>query len=192
MAPAGLILCGGRSRRMGTEKALLEFAGERLIDRVHARLAEIAQPIFFAPGTVGRLGPLPGPEVSDTISNVGPLSGIAAGLAASPHELLCVVGVDMPWCNPALFELAADKWSGHDAVVPRDDNGAQVLHAIYARSALPQIERALAEQRRSVLALLDDLDVLYLDEESWRPLDAGGRFALNINAPGDLARFSSG
>lgn len=187
----GLVLCGGASTRMGTDKATLLFSGERLIDRVYRRLATVAHPILFAPGTVGRLGELPGMEVADMIENGGPMGGMAAGLAASPYNLVGVVAVDMPMCSPRLFQLAATLWSGEDAIVPRDRHGPQVLHAIYARSALPKMELALAADRNNVRELLDDLDVLYLDEDSWRPVDPSGSFAANLNSPADLARLSS-
>jgi len=84
---AGLVLCGGESRRMGRDKALLVLDGETLVLRVARTLAEVADQVLLAPGTVGRLGVTGYPEVADDPVGAGPLAGMAAGLAASPRSL---------------------------------------------------------------------------------------------------------
>src|SRR5207247_9215627 len=94
---AGLVLCGGRSTRMGREKALVEFAGEPLVLRVARRLARAADPVLLAPGRPGRLGALGFAEVADEVADAGPLAGIVAGLANSPHDLMAVAAVVMPY-----------------------------------------------------------------------------------------------
>ena len=170
---------------MGREKALLPFEGERLIDRVLRRLSAVADPVLFAPGTPGRLGPLPGAEVADASGAPGPLGALIAGLEATPHELVAVVAVDMPWCSVDVFRLAADLRSEEDAVVPRDGSGAQVLHAVYARTALPKLEAAA--DTRGLRANLAHLDVRFIDEPDWRAADPSGRFATNVNTPEELA-----
>jgi len=172
---------------MGRDKALLVHDGIRMIDRVHARLSQVADPVLFAPGEIGRLGPLPGPEVADAVPGAGPLGAIAAGLAASPHELIAVAAVDMPWASGAVFGLLAELWSGEEAVVPVDVDGPQVLHALYARRSLAAFTEALDRSARGLRALLDDLDVRYVTPERWAAADPSGRFAANINRPEDLA-----
>ena len=183
---SGVILCGGKSRRMGTDKALLTHEDVRLVDRVYERLSSVAKPVYFAPGRVGRLGTLPGDELADEREDSGPLGGVVAALRRSPHELLAVVAVDMPWCSPPLFAAAAALWGGEDAIVPVDKSGPQVLHALYSLGALSRLRDALNEGRLSLRALLDDLKVLHLDESVWGRVDPSGRFALNLNRPEDL------
>ena len=184
---AAVVLCGGGSRRMGTDKALVTHNGVRLVDRVYGRLRSVADPVFFAPGREGRLGALPGDEVGDALGDRGPLGGVVAALERSPHEILAVVAVDMPWCSASLFTAAASLWQGEDAVVPVDKSGQQVLHALYSRAVLPRFRDALNEDRLSLRTLLGDLKVLYLDESVWAQADPSGRFALNLNRPEDLA-----
>src|SRR6266536_4041886 len=89
----GLVLSGGRSRRMGTDKARLLVQGQPLILRVAQRVAEVARPVLLATGRPGRLGPLGYAEVADEVPGSGPLGGLTAGLAASPHQLVAVVAV---------------------------------------------------------------------------------------------------
>ena len=172
---------------MGSDKALLDFDGVRLLDRVYRRLSSAADPVFFAPGRVGRLGSLPADELPDARANSGPLGGLVSGLERSPHDLLALIAVDMPWCSAPLLSEAAELWDGEDVVVPVDDKGPQVLHALYSRAALEPLRTALEDGRLSLRALLKDLKVRYLDQSVWSKSDASGRFAFNLNRPEDLA-----
>lgn len=172
---------------MGSDKANLVVGGGRLVDRVHGRLSAVANPVFFAPGQVGRLGPLPGVEVADARADSGPLGGLVAGLSASPHELQAMVAVDMPWCSGEVFELLARLWDGEDALVPVDADGPQVLHALYARRSVSVLQGGLEKQELGLRRVVDDLNVRYVDEDEWRVADPSGRFAVNLNRPQDLA-----
>lgn len=183
---AGLVLCGGGSTRMGTEKALIPLHGRPLVLHVAALLGQVADPVLLAPGRLGRLGPLGHREVQDEAPGSGPLSGLVAGLAASPHPLLAVVAVDLPFASPALFRLLADLHGGEDAVVPRNDSGPQPLHAVYATAALPRLRAALADGRLALQEVLADLEVRWVGEDEWRAADPAGRFAVNLNRPEDV------
>lgn len=184
---AGLVLCGGGSRRMGREKALLEVGGHPLVLHVAERVAKVADPVLLAPGSPGRLGPLGYPEVADVLPGAGPLAGLAAGLQASPHALLVVVAVDMPSASPHVLALLADLHRGEHAVVPVTAAGPQPLHALYARDALPILRRNLLGGRQAVREALRDLRVRWVPEAEWRKVDPSGRFSLNLNRPEDLA-----
>lgn len=179
-------MCGGASTRMGRDKALLEVEGERLVDRVHARLHTVADPILFATATPGRLGPLPGPEVADPIPEAGPLGAIAAGLAAAPAPLLAVAAVDMPFVSGAVFRVLASLRTDEDVVVPVDAHRPQVLHSLFATTAEGAIQRAIEEGRYGVRAVLAGLKVRYVERGEWGEADPSGRFAANVNTPEEL------
>jgi molybdenum cofactor guanylyltransferase len=185
---AGVVLCGGRSRRMGADKALMMVSGEPLVVRTARALSAVADPVFLAPGVPGRLGSHLGrPEVADEFPDAGPLGGLAAALAVSPHELIAAVAVDMPFASSKLFRLLADLRGDEDAVVPVTARRREPLHAVYAASALPAMRRALAEGRFALNALLDDLVVRDVVEDEWRAADPEGRFAVNVNRIEDLS-----
>jgi len=189
---AGLVLCGGGSSRMGKDKALLGVRGRPLVLHVAALLEEAADPVLLAPGRPGRLGRLGYREVEDETPGAGPLGGLVAGLAASPHPLLAVVAVDLPFASPALFRLLADLHRGEDAVVPRNDSGPQPLHAAYAAAALPRLRAALADRRLALQEVLAELEVRWVGEDEWRLADPAGRFAVNLNRPEDLDMIENG
>ena len=186
-ALAGVVLCGGQSSRMGTDKALLEMEdGGPLLLLVALRLAEVADPVMLASGSAGRLEAFGYPEVGDEVPGAGPLAGIAAGLAASPHELTAVVAVDMPLASPSVLRLLASLARGEDAVVPVSSSGLEPLHAVYARTALPRLETALRGGHLSVREALRGLRVREVRRDEWPPADPSGRFAMNVNRPDDL------
>jgi molybdopterin-guanine dinucleotide biosynthesis protein A len=184
---AGVVLCGGRSARMGVDKALLDIGGITLLDRVVGRLRLVADPVILASGPhrAHADGCL---TVADAVPDHGPLGGLVAALRVTPHHLAAVVAVDMPDCDgPMLAELAAC-WSGEDAVVPRSARGLEPLHAVYAQSALPHAAAALASPDRSMRGLLAMMSV--------RVVDAGmvagpavASFADNLNVPADVERW---
>jgi molybdopterin-guanine dinucleotide biosynthesis protein A len=183
---AGLVLAGGRSNRMGREKALVDFQGQPLVLRVADRMARAADPVLLATGTPGRLGPVGYPEVADVAAERGPLGGLVAGLEASPHELMAVVAVDMPYMSPELMELLASLREDEDAVVPMGITGPEPLHAVYSTSALPAMRHALARGQHGLRRLFADLRVREVLGAEWAHQGVDPRFAFNINGPWDL------
>ena len=186
---AGVVLCGGRSKRMGREKALIPCFGKPLVQWVAGRLAWAADPVFIASGEPGRLGELGYSEVPDERPDSGPLAGLIAGLRASPHDLVAAVAVDMPLMSPALLRLMAGLRSDEDAVVPIGRDGPEPLHALYAQQVLPTLVSALGEGRLELRGSLAELRVREVEEKEWREADPSGLFALNLNRPEDLAMF---
>lgn len=184
----GLVLCGGASRRMGVEKALLVFEGETLLERAAVALATIADPVFAATGNIGRLGPLAWTEVADAPSSqpgAGPLAGIVAGLRAAPHPLVAVLAVDLPYADAGLLRRLAAAWRGESAIVPIDADGrTQPLHAVYAKSSADALSRALAAGTHRVRAAMDGLDVRY----HRAGVDVDPRWSRNWNRPEDVDR----
>jgi molybdopterin-guanine dinucleotide biosynthesis protein A len=184
-AVAGVVLCGGHSRRMGSDKALLVFGGERLVDRAVRRLRAVADPVLLACGA--RPVTVAGCETVNDAGDAGPLGGIVAGLRASPHALTAVVAVDMPWLDPALLRLLATGCGpDDDAVVPVTNDRRQPLHAVYARSALPTMERALDQGVLTLGRVLETLRVRTIDVAGRLGSERAARFSINLNTRADL------
>ncbi|HZB97746.1 MAG TPA: molybdenum cofactor guanylyltransferase [Candidatus Sulfotelmatobacter sp.] len=192
-ALAGIVLCGGRSSRMGVDKAKLRtWNGSSLLEHVVKSLSTIATPIILAPGRASfssngkLLQAHPHLSVDDTVPGGGPLSGIVAALAASPHRLNAVVAVDMPLVSPSVLALLRDLWTGEDAVVPVADGRMQPLHAIYSSTALAGLRSALENDCRVLRHALLGIRVREVHEDAWRVASPDGRFASNVNRPEDL------
>ena len=187
--PSGIVLAGGDGRRLGRDKARLEFNGRPLLDIVVQRLTGICDEVIVACGASERQR-LAGSQiraVADRLPGRGPLAGLQAGLAAaiSPHVL--VVACDMPFLNTTLLSYMVDLSSGYDAVVPVMKGRQHPLHAVYDRQVLPAVDLTLGGDERSMRALLGRLRVREVTEADVRALDAGALSLFNINTPADLA-----
>jgi molybdopterin-guanine dinucleotide biosynthesis protein A len=182
-ALTGVVLAGGASRRMGRDKALLEFGGEPLAARIARRLSAICQEVLIASGDGHRLARLGYREVADAREGCGPLAGIVAGLEAARSPLAAVVAVDMPAADPAVFLALAARWDGAaPAVVAQVAGRVEPLHGIYARSATAALRSRLASGQRSVHRVLAELRATVVDAAEF----GGAAFAGNLNRPADL------
>ena len=194
---AAVILCGGESRRFGSDKALVEVEGEPLVLRVARRVSLAADPVVLASGRRGRLasalGPLPFAEIEDAPAATGPrggsgpLGGLVAGLAGSPHDLVAAVAADLPFASAAVLRLLASLIDDDDAAIPVTDEGSQPLHAVYSRRALPALRSSLIEGHLAVRDAVGGLRVRLVGPDRWTIHDPDGRFAINVNRPSDLS-----
>jgi len=178
-----LLLAGGESRRMGRPKALLPVRGSTLVEWMAERLALRFQRLLVSAGDEQQLPEsLRGHLVRDLRPAAGPLGGIEAGLAATPHDVLVAVACDMPGVGVALTEKLLAASAGHDAAVPRVGGRPEPTCAAYRRSAAAPVTRLLDAGQRRAADVLRDLDVRWLDDEP------AGQFA-DLDTPEDYAAF---
>ena len=182
----GLLIAGGASTRMGTDKAELEVDGEPLAHRLAGVLGSVCATVLVASGDGARLEWLGLPQIVDIAPEAGPLAGLIAGLEAAPTPLVAVLAVDMPKASEAVFRLLADRAAGHDAAVPRTGDGLQPLHAVYAASAAEALRRAFEGGERRVRNAVETLDTVVVEADDWAAADPTGLFARNVNRPADL------
>lgn len=185
-ALTGLVLAGGQSRRMGTDKAQLRLAGERLVDRALRRLAERCDQLIVASGDGRRLD-VDVPQVADEAGVEGPLAGLIAGLAASPSEDVAVVAVDAPHLDVDVLDLCRRLRGGAPVSAPVVDGVPQPLHAVWARAALDELRTAASAGERSPRHLIGQLGGRLITPAAWAPVARdGAAFAVSWNHPGDL------
>ena len=169
-----MLLVGGASTRFGSPKALAQFDGETLADRAWRLLGEACDKRIAVGKREDRL------ELSFDLLDDGtdvraPIAGVVAGLRAAQHDVTVVIPVDMPLLTAAaLQELAA---ACRDVATP----ASGPLPGAYRRTALPELERALADDRLALRAAIAELDVAIVD------LDAA--LLVNVNTPADVQRL---
>ncbi len=167
-----IILAGGRSTRMGRNKALLQLhpGGLTLIESVVARLREAdLPPTLLVTNTPDDYAFLGIHMVPDDIQDAGALGGILTALAHSPYARNLIVACDMPFLSPALLKHMASLPDDNDAIVPcwTDPEGrlqVETLHAIYSSRCIEPVRRRIVEGNLKVADLLEDISVLYLEE----------------------------
>ncbi len=192
-AVSAVILAGGRSRRMGREKATVPLAGrtllQRTIDAVEQvrGLAEVI--LVLAPEQAEPQVECRVPLViaRDEIEGEGPLAGLARGLAAAVSPVYLVLGCDTPFVRPALLELLAERAREQVVVMPIHRGLAQPLCSAGHREVLPTIEALLVEGNRAASALADLAGALLLPESEWRDADPEARSFVGVNTPEELA-----
>src|SRR5512136_1448034 len=142
---SGVILAGGKSRRMGRDKGQLMLQGETLTARAVRTLSALTDDVILVTNTPEPFKGLSARLTGDVIPGGGALSGIHAGLTAARHEWTLVVACDMPFLNLELLRYMAGLATGPSAaaVVPRWQGELETLHTFYSRQCLAVIEPIL-------------------------------------------------
>ena len=184
------ILAGGKSRRMGRNKALLPFRGRPLVARVHETLQPLFEDIFLVTNDPGLFDFVPCPKIPDRVPGKGPISGVDAALRHSRNPYVLVVGCDAPFLSPSLLELLAGKTEEADLVIPIGPDGPEPLCAVYGKGFLPHIEESLRKGDFSLMALVGRSRTREIPAEEVAGVDPGFRSFMNINTPGDFRMLS--
>lgn len=188
---ACIILAGGRSSRMGTDKALLPLTNtphSTFLAHLAATLSSLCDELLLvardeeqaARYSVAVAGIR---IVTDKVPDYGPLMGIYSGLSAMQAARALIVAVDMPFVQPAIVSLLLTRASTLAITVPVVNTVPQVLCAVYPRALLPQIETSIAQGRRDPRSLLASAPVQYIDEAQLRAVDPQLRSFINVNTP---------
>lgn len=181
-----IILAGGDSRRMGRDKASLMLGGHSLLQRVIATMQQV-----FASVVVSVREPRPDvdlPQICDESPHAGPLAGVAAGLSHIKTQWAFVVACDMPFMTPELIEWLAAHRGEHQAVVPVVKGYPQPLAAFYAVSCLDALRENLnSEEKHSMRAVLEMIDVCYVNEEGMLMADLPLQGFVDLDTPQDVA-----
>lgn len=191
MSLSAAIMAGGKSKRMGQDKAWIELDGEPLIKRVADVLAQVADEVIVVANDP-RYGSLGLRVVKDRYPQGGALGGIATGVAAAAHDTVLVAACDMPFLSADLWRLLIGHIGAADVVIPRIGGEYETLHALYTKACLPHMARALAENRLRVIAFFDQVRVMAIEEPELRAVDPALRSFTNVNTPEELASVLGG
>ncbi len=187
---SGLLIAGGKSRRMGQDKRFVKVGGRSVFDRTLALLmATFAENIVVLAEPVDSLDVRGCRVVYDVISNAGSLGGLYTGLLAATQPRVFAVACDMPFVNVKVIRLMLSRNDTADVVAAHLSGRFQPMHAVYSKRCVPFL-KAMAERRDLKLQKLlqrDELQIAVLSEDDFLPLQSGLRSFHNINTPDDLA-----
>jgi molybdopterin-guanine dinucleotide biosynthesis protein A len=188
----GIILCGGKSTRMGTAKALLPFGNETLLARAVRLVGEAVDPIVVVAAPEHELPPLAAGVLvaRDERQGRGPLEGLRAGLAAlvGRADAAFATSCDVPLVVPAFVRRMVEllEQSGDaEIAVPRDGELYHPLAAVYRTSVLRQIDGLLAADRLRPAYLFDVCRTREIPVDELRSVDAELSTLMNCNRPED-------
>lgn len=188
MRHAGFVLTGGRSSRMGRDKALLPYLSGSLADHVAKEVRE-ATPVVNLIGDPDVYGHLGYPVYADQIPGRGPLSGIHTAVSLRQADWNLILACDLPNIRSAelrqILEAADAAGATAECVVPSSNSKVwQPLCAAYHARCLPKLENALTHNRLKMMELLEQLNCVVLS-------DFEPNLFLNVNTPADWAKIEA-
>jgi molybdopterin-guanine dinucleotide biosynthesis protein A len=183
------ILAGGRSQRMGTDKAFLSYRNEPLIQGAIRTCQSVTTDVRIV-GEPARYACFGLPVIPDSGESLGPLSGIHTALQHSPSRFSSVIACDMPLMPPAFFRLMLRKLPGPDAVIMRfNDGSVEPLCGIYSLTCSLVTEQNLASGKLKITDLLSQVKVEYITEEELHAQGMSRKIFTNVNTPDDLKQL---
>lgn len=184
----GFITAGGRSSRMGIDKAWLEIGGQPIIERIIQALRTVTPTIGIIANTDAYFN-LDLPVFADSVQGVGPLEAIRTALSNTSTDRVLLVGCDLPFVTPELFTFLLSVASHRDTVVPLDAyNRLEPLCAIYCKDSLNIVSDLIESGERKVARLFDLVPTYFVAFDQIRRLEGSHLFFENINTPEDYQR----
>jgi molybdopterin-guanine dinucleotide biosynthesis protein A len=183
------IQAGGRSRRMGQDKALIPLGGKRLIEHVIDRLQDLSDDLFITTNQSQALEDLNLRLVPDEIPGQGAIFGLRTALKAARHEHVLVVACDMPFVQRNLVEHLLSLVDHADVIIPELDGNYEPMLAVYRSSTcLAALGRALEEQKQRMISFFPLVNVMPIKTEKLDQLDPDRLSFFNINTAEDVLR----
>jgi molybdopterin-guanine dinucleotide biosynthesis protein A len=183
---SAFVLAGGRSSRMGTDKAFVEFQGRMLLDRALSLVTAITPKVYIL-GNRAVFGAF-GDVVEDQFPDHGPLGGIHAALRTSASDLNVILAVDMPFVQERFLKYLvseAEKCSAQ-ATVPRAAGNWQPLCAVYRKAFADLAEPALRSGHNKIDPLFREAPVRVIAEDELEGAGFAPELFRNLNTPEDL------
>jgi molybdopterin-guanine dinucleotide biosynthesis protein A len=189
MIPFSIAICaGGKSSRMGTDKAFVELLGQPLVKHLLDRLKTLGhQEIFLIANHTDSYESLGLPIYKDRLPMLGALGGIYTALYYSHTPYTLILACDMPFVSTPLLAFMLQQCSpNYDVVVPLVNNRFEGMHAIYNKACLEPAAIQLEKGELKVGAFLQQVRTHIITEEQCRQHDSDGLTFFNINTPEQL------
>lgn len=191
MEQGAIILCGGKSSRMGRDKATLPFGPEQMLQRVVRLLGEVVDlgkiVVVAAPGQALPELPVGVSVAHDSRQERGPLEGLAAGLRSlsGRADAVYATSCDVPLLVPSFVERMFDLLGEYDIAVPRDGQHHHPLAAVYRLTVLAHVQKLLDADRLRPRFLFDEVNTREVPVEELRSVDPQLSTLENLNHPED-------
>jgi molybdopterin-guanine dinucleotide biosynthesis protein A len=180
-----VILVGGKSSRMGTNKAFLELKGKTFIELQIELLREMFDEISISANTPSEYEYLNLPIFKDIYPGKGPLGGIYTSLINSSSLHTFMLACDMPFVGPELIKHLKDLTKEYDVVIPKSENGLEPLHAFYSKNCIEPIKRELDENNLRIRSFFPHVNVKIVELDSLASSDHFKNSIKNLNTMAD-------
>jgi molybdenum cofactor guanylyltransferase len=183
-----VILCGGKSTRMGFDKSLLKINDQYLIDIIGAELEQVFDNIILATNSMGKIRGMKYSGVTDLLTGVGPLGGIYSALKASDSKYVFVTACDMPVINIGYVKhmMETIKRLGGDGAISCNGSYFEPLHAFYSVDMLEVIEGEMKNKNFKIFNVLSKCRIHYIEDSIVQEFRSKADMFANINYYSDL------
>ncbi|HJT19381.1 MAG TPA: molybdenum cofactor guanylyltransferase [Nitrospira sp.] len=184
----GILLAGGKSRRMGRDKRHLSVGDRTLLERSLSALSTVFHEVFVVIAQDSPALGITAAVLRDLVPDCGSLGGLYTGLKQSSTPYVFVVACDMPFLDPRVirrFLYTKDEW---DVVMAKQQRQLHPMHALYSRQCLPVIEEMIWTRDFKIQSMVahPSLRVRIVEEADLRAIDPAGHGLMNVNTPADL------
>ncbi len=183
---SGIILCGGKSTRMGQNKAFAEVDGVPIVSRIYHLFNELFQEVIIVTNQADFFRNFDSKIFHDLVPNKGALGGLYTGIFYATFQYSFCVACDMPFIQKSLVNYLIKNMQDHDVVVPRTRDGLQPLHAIYSKNCLAPMRKTFGGGNCKVTDFYGMVRVKIVEEDEFLSLDPFRRSFININTPEEL------
>ena len=180
-----VILAGGKSSRMGRNKAFLKIQGKTFIERQIDLLREIFDEIIISANTPSEYTFLNISVIKDVYPEKGPLGGIYTGLMNSRSLHTFFLACDMPFVELPLIQYLKGLVKDFDVVVPQSERGLEPLHAFYSKNCLAPIKRELTRNNLRIISFFSDVKVKIVELDTLTSSKSFRDSIRNLNTPDD-------
>ncbi|MCS6304029.1 MAG: molybdenum cofactor guanylyltransferase [Nitrospira sp.] len=189
----GVLLAGGKSRRMGEDKRFILVGQRTLFERSCAVLRDLFEHVCVVIAQDSPSFQADVPVVRDLIPDCGSLGGLYTGLRLAKTQHVFLTACDMPFLNPDVVRYMVRLKDQADIVICRWATRLQPAHAVYGRGCLPVIEEMITLHNKKIYSMIDHpaLRVRVIAEGEIRQIDHDGRSMFNVNTPSDLEQARS-
>ena len=183
MQISAIILAGGKSKRMGTDKAMMKLDGVTLLDKVIALCQKVCDDILISSNkqehkVYGY------PLVADEVPDCGPIGGIYSCLKESKTRWNFVISVDAAYVDAGFVDFLKGEIFDGDAIVPYTQRGKEPLIALYNKSCLKIMEGKIKSGDYKMQHLLNVLNTKFVEARNWEKQHP--KLFHNLNAPEDM------
>ncbi|MFN3466363.1 MAG: molybdenum cofactor guanylyltransferase [Candidatus Brocadiales bacterium] len=182
---SAVIMAGGKSLRMGQDKALLKIGNLTMVEYQLQRLRPLFEEILLSTNSPEKFESLGLETVQDLVPDRGPLVGIYSSLLRARYSHLFAIACDMPFICPGLINYMKEDCKDYDVTVPETEQGLEPLHAIYSKTCLPVMKKYIDRKdgKGRVIEFFREVKVRVIKREEICGIQGGKDAFLNFNTP---------
>lgn len=184
----GIILTGGKSSRMGKNKAFLKVNGEVIIERTVRLFNDLFDEVILVTNSPDEYKYLNTRIVSDIYPQGGSLIGIYSGIYYSSSMYSFVAACDMPFIKKAFIEYLIKQKDEYDIIIPFSKDGQEPLHAMYSKVCLKPMEEQIKRGNLKIIDIIPGLKARRIEKDEIIPFDPELTSFINVNTPSELKR----